>query len=167
MKTCTSTVVLPCTPEAYWRVHLDPAYQRALYVDELHANAFEVLESGPDSCKLRIAPKVNLPGPVASLIGDSFVYEDHGSLNRAKNEWTWRMVPPSGGKPKKEFISTRGVVRIEAIGTDQCRRSDEVTLEGKIFGLGGIIEASAEKEVREAWEKEFALLKRWLQQPGA
>ena len=41
-----------------------------------------------------------------------------------------------------------------------------VTVEGKNVGLSGNSEASAEKEVRTAWEKEFALLKRWLAKPA-
>jgi hypothetical protein len=140
-------------------VFLDERYARALYLEELQFKDFSVLEQGESARKIRVVPKVNLPGVLQKLVGDSFAYEEHGTLDRAKNEWTWRMVP------KKEIVLTRGRVRLEAFGDGQCRRNDEVTIEGKIFGLGGVIESTAEKETRASWDKERALLERWLAQP--
>ena len=166
MKTATASVVLPCSPERFWSVYLDPAYLRALYLDELRYKGLEVLEVTPTSRKLRVVPKLNMPGPIEAMIGDSFAYEDHGTLDSARNEWTWRMVQPQQldprAKPRKDVVTTRGVVRVTALGPNECRRTDELVIEAKIFGLGGVIEASADKEARAAWDKEFAFLKRWL-----
>jgi hypothetical protein len=75
MKTSTTSVVLPCTPDAFWSTFLDESYVRTLYVDELEYHAFDILELSANSRKLRIAPNMRLPAPVAKLIGDSFVYE--------------------------------------------------------------------------------------------
>jgi len=158
MKTVTGTAVLTCTAETLWKVFLDERYTRALYLEELQFKDFSVLELTETSRKIRVVPKVNLPGVLQKLVGDSFAYEEHGTLDRARNEWTWRMVP------RKEIVATRGKVRLEPVGDGQCRRHDEVVVEGKIFGLGGIIESTAEKEVRASWAKELAFLGRWLEQ---
>ncbi|HEX9104440.1 MAG TPA: DUF2505 family protein [Polyangia bacterium] len=157
MKTVTATALLPCTPETFWKIFLDEGYTRALFLDELQFKELTVLELTETSRKIRVVPKVSLPGPLQKLVGDTFAYEEHGTLDRARNEWTWRMLP------RKEIISTRGKVRIEPVGEGQCRRSDEVVIEGKIFGLGGIIESTAEKEVRASSAKELALFVRWLE----
>jgi hypothetical protein len=157
MKTVTASALVPCSAETFWSVFLDERYTRALFLDELGFKELEILELTPTARKIRVVPKVNLPGPLQKLVGDSFGYEEHGTLDRARNEWTWRMVP------RKEIIATRGKVRIDPIGGDQCRRNDEVTIEGKIFGLGGIIESTAEKEVRASSAKELAFLVRWLE----
>jgi hypothetical protein len=171
MKTATATVTLPCTPERFWSVYLDPGYLRALYVEELRYKGLDVLEVTATSRKLRVVPRLNLPRPLEALVGDSFAYEDHGTLDRARNEWTWRMVQPKDldprAKPRKDVVTTRGVVRVEAVGTSECRRTDELVIEARIFGLGGIIESSAEKEARAAWAKEFAFLKRWLEKTAS
>ena len=53
------------------------------------------------------------------------------------------------------------------MGDAECRRSDEVVIEGKIFGLGGVIESTAEKEVRASWDKERAFFTRWLERERA
>ena len=116
-----------------------------------------ILERTDATRKIRAVPKLKLPAVLDKLVGDTFAYEEHGTLDRARNEWTWRMVP------RKEIVATRGTLRVEAAGDNQCRRFDEVIIEGKIFGVGGIIESTAEKEVRASWAKELAFLTRWLE----
>ncbi|NNE18649.1 MAG: hypothetical protein HKN10_09245, partial [Myxococcales bacterium] len=105
MKTSTASAALPCTPDTVWSSFFDQSYLRALYLDELEFPAFEVLELSDTSRTLRIVPKMKLPAPVAKLIGESFAYEEHGTLNRANNDWAWRMVQPanldSKSKPRK------------------------------------------------------------------
>lgn len=166
MKQATASVSLSCTPEAFWRLFLSPEYARALYLGELGYRGLEVLETTETSRKLRVVPKLNLPGPIASLIGDSFAYEDHGELDRARNLWTWRMVQPAvlapGAKPRKNVVTTSGTLRIEPVSEGSCRRIDTLNIEAHIFGLGGVIESTAEKEAQAAWVKEFDFLKRRL-----
>lgn len=157
MKTVTGESVLPCSAETFWKVFFDAAYTRALYLEALGFQDFALLEQTEGARKIRVVPKVNLPGALQKLVGDSFAYEEHGTFDRARNEWTWRMVP------RKELLLTRGTVRVTPLGEAQCRRRDEVILEGKFFGLGGLIEATAEKEVRASSEKERAFLLRWLE----
>lgn len=158
MKTVTTTAVFPCTPEEFWQIFFSEPYARALFLDELAFKDFAVLEQSDSARKLRLSPRVKLPGPLAKLMGDSFAYEEHGTFDRAKSEWTWRMVP------RKEMVATRGKVRVEPVEGGKCRRTDEVTIEGKIFGLGGLIESTAEKEVRASSAKETAFFNRWLEQ---
>jgi len=161
MKKVTESVVLPCAPDAVWKLFLDEAYMRDFYMGELAFKGFEVIEMGEASRKLRLVPKMSLPGPIEKLVGDSFAYEDHATLDRAKNVWTWRMMAPAKiTGPRRDLLSTGGTIRLEARGENECRRTDDVTIEGKVFGLGGLIEASAEKELRNAWTKEFAFIRR-------
>ena len=166
MKTATETFLLPCTTDTFWRVFMDEGYVRSLYLDALGSKAFELLERDASSRKLRIVPRLSLPAPLTQLIGDAFAYEEHGTLDRSANQWTWRMVQPAGsgggGAPKKAIVTTSGTVRVEASGSGQCVRTDRITLEGKVFGLGGLIEASAEKEARSAWAKERVFFTGWL-----
>jgi hypothetical protein len=161
MKRLTHSSTLPCTPDAFWRAFLDDAYVRSLYFDGLGFKGFEVLEKHESSRKLRIVPKLNLPAVLQRLIGDAFAYEEHGVLDRAKGEWTWRMMRPVKGGTL-EVVSTAGSVRVEPVGDGACRRVDELVIEGKVFGLGALIESSAEKEARAAWTKEEPFMTQWL-----
>lgn len=168
MKTSTTSAVFACTPDILWGAFLNESYLRALYLDELESRAFDVLEIGEASRKLRIVPKMKLPAPVAKLIGESFAYEEHGTLDRATNEWTWRMVQPanldSKSKPRKDAVTMHGTVRIDPSGEGHSRRTDRFTVEAKLFGLGGLIESSIEKELQRGRATEYAFLTRWLEQ---
>ncbi len=157
MKNLQETTVVPCSVETFWNTFLDEKFIRALFGEALGFKEFTILELSPTGRKIRTVPRMNLPSVLEKLVGDSFAYEEHGTLDRARNEWTWRMVP------KKEIVATRGKVRVEPVGDNQCRRLDEVSIEGKIFGLGGVIESTAEKEVRASSVKEQAFFTRWLE----
>ncbi len=171
MKTSTTSAVLSCTPDTFWAVFLDPRYLEELYLGELGYGALAVIETGKDLRKVRVVPKMNLPGPVAKLIGDSFAYEEHGSLARSTNQWTWRMVQPanldSKRKPRKDVVTMHGAIRVEPMADGHCRRIDDFTIEARIFGLSGLIESTIEKELRSARAKEYAFVTRWIAQLGA
>lgn len=167
MKTSTASAVLPCTLDTFWASFFDESYLRALYLDELQCRAFAVLEIGDTSRKLRIVPKMTLPVPIAKLIGETFAYEEHGTLDRPNSEWTWHMVQPANldprSTPRKDAVTMHGTTRIEASGDGHCLRTDSFSVEAKIFGLGGLIESSIEKELKSARAKEYAFVRRWVE----
>ncbi len=161
MPVVTETFSFPCTVDAFWRVFMDEGYLRALYLECLGFKGFEILELGERTRKLRIVPRLNIPDVLARLIGERFAYEEHGTLDPEKSEWTWRMVVPPGAV---DVVSTQGKVWVEPDGDGACRRRDELRVEGKVFGLGRIIEAAAEKEARNAFTKELPFCTAWLRQ---
>jgi hypothetical protein len=158
MRNPKSSHAVNCDVETFWKIFLDEEYNRALIMDELQFKSREVLEASDTVRRMKIVPKMNMPAPVVKLLGDSFGYEESGKLDRDKNVWTWTMQPNTmQGK-----LMTSGSVRIEPIGDDKCRRTDEASIEAKVFGVGKLIESSAEKEVIAAWRVEERFFKRWL-----
>jgi len=164
MKQLRQSWQLDCSTERYWRVFLDEEYSRALYLDGFKYRDYRVLLSNASARNLYIAPRLNLPGPVAKLVGDSFAYEQHGTLDRANSLWAWKMVQPGDVQGKKGIITSSGTIRVVDAGEGQCTRTDEVTIAANIFGLGGLIESSVEKELRAAWETEISFFQRWLKE---
>jgi hypothetical protein len=162
MRKARATHDLACDPETFWKIFLDEAYTTKLYRDELGFRELEILEQSETARRLRGVPKLNMPAPVTKLLGDRFGYVESGTLDRGKSEWHWRMTPNT----MADKLRTEGLLRIEPLDGGRCRRTDEVTLEAKVFGIGGLIESSAEKEVRDAWQKEYAFLDRWLRDRG-
>jgi hypothetical protein len=167
MKTIEETFLVPCSADAFWSAFLDEAYMRGLFGDVLQFKEFKILELTAASRKVLTVPRMNLPAVLEKVIGDSFSYEEHGTLDRAANTWRWRMVQPAqeGGKKRKELVASSGSIRVEPTADGKCRRINQATIEGKVFGLGGIIESAAEKEIRSAWAKEATYLEQWLQKP--
>jgi hypothetical protein len=86
-------------PEAFWRdVFFDPAYNEALYREALHFEAFKVLEEtspadGRRTRKLAVKPKIDAPGPIKAMLGDSVDYVEDGRLDPSRRAWITKVIP--------------------------------------------------------------------------
>lgn len=158
MRTATVKSLINCDVDTFWKVFFDEAYNKAFYLEEMGFFELEVLSKTDTSRVMRAVPKLNMPKPVMKILGSSFGYEERGTFDRDKNEWTWKMVPNT----LADKLRTDGTVRIEEAGEGKCRRTDTVTIEAKIFGVGGLVESATEKEVRAAWSTESRFIDRWL-----
>lgn len=161
MKRPREEFVLPCTPEAFWEVFLDGDYGRALYLQGLDFKQYTVLAKDETSHRLHLVPTIEVPAPLARLVGEAFAYEEHGALDRAAGVWSWKMAQPAGVR-RQSFVTISGTARVVAAGPGRCRRIDEAVVEANLFGLGGLLEATIDKAMRSTWIKEDAFLRRWL-----
>ena len=160
MRKASSTHIYDCEPDVFWKNFFDEKYNRALYLDELGFTSFEVIEQSPTHRKLRIVPKLDMPGPVMKVLGDSFGYEEHGTFDPEAHVFQWRMVP----NRLADKVTVEGRIAVEPSGKGKSKRYDEVRLEARIFGVGGLLEKSTEAEVKKAWDKEAAFMNRWLRE---
>lgn len=160
MRKLTATHSFECDVDTFWKTFFDPEYNKALYLDELKFKAFEILEQTETKRRMRAVPKLNMPGPVMKVLGDSFGYEENGSFDKTKSTFSWKMIPNT----MADRLFTEGTVKIEADGDKRVKRLSDAKIEAKIFGLGGVLEGSTEKEVREAWDKEAAFMSKWLKE---
>jgi uncharacterized protein DUF2505 len=158
MRNVRSTHDLACDPETFWKTFLDSEYTKKFHLEELGFTEYEILEQTDSMRKVRVVPKLNMPGPVMKLLGDRFGYVQEGTLDRNKSEFRWRMIPST----MADKLIVHGVVRIQLRDGGLCRRVDDVTLDAKVFGIGGLIESSTEKQLHDTWKKEHAFLDRWL-----
>lgn len=158
MKKATRTVDLDCSAETYWKTFFDDAFVRAVHLEGMAFREIEILAKTETSRRLRAVPKLEAPEAVAKILGDRFGYEERATFDRAKNEWRFSMLPNALG----DKLKTEGVIRVEELGPNKIRHRDEVTFECKVFGLGGIIETTAEKQLRLSWAQEEAFMKKWL-----
>ena len=65
-----------------------------------------------------------------------------------------------------EKLKNEGTMRIEPIGEDRVRRIADIVVEAKIFGIGGLMESTTEKELRNGWDKSADFMKKWLADPS-
>jgi Protein of unknown function (DUF2505) len=159
MRKPTASHTIDCDIDTFWKVFWeDEAFSTKLYLEELGFKECELLERTDTFRRIRLVPKMNLPRPVVKVLGDRFGYEDHATLDRAKNELRWEMKPNT----MADKLIMRGTIRVEPAGDNRCRRSDEVSIEAKMFGVGKLIESSTEGEVRSAWSTEAAFLNRYV-----
>jgi len=158
MRKTNASSVINCNVETFWKLFLDEDYVTKLYLDGLEFKSIDILEMTETTRKVRGVPKLNMPKPVMKVLGDSFGFEEHATLDRDKNIWRWHMIPNT----MADRLKTSGVITLEEMGGDKVRRVNEATMEAKVFGVGGLIESSTEKEVRTAWERDARYMNDWL-----
>ena len=159
MKTFTLVHELDIDVDGFWKLFFDEEYNRALYLKGLGFPKFEILKFEEDDKKIartvRVTPKLDVPGPIAKIIGDGFSYVEGGTFDRSTKIWTWENA-------QKDKLASQGTVRAEANGEGKCKRVGDFKVEGKVFGLGGMLESTLEKNLRSGWDKSAAFLNRWV-----
>ncbi len=159
----TVTHEIRCNVDTFWKVFLDKDFNTELYTKALAFPSFQILEQTETdtqaSRKVSAQPKMDVPGPVQKLFGAGFRYTEEGSMSKSERIWRWKMTPST--MPDK--LHTSGTVRVEPIGDDKVRRIAEMVVEAKIFGVGGLIESSAEKQLRDGWDKSATFMNKWLE----
>ena len=158
MRRLQRETLFDCDAERFWSMFFDREFNRRLYLGALGFLELEVIEQTETSRRTRLVPQVELPGPLVKLFGSRFGYEEQGEIDRERGEWRWKAIPNT----LTDRIDTGGVMRIERAGDGRIRRSDDMTIEARVFALGNTIEATSEKQLRRLWEKEAPFTQRWL-----
>lgn len=151
-----------CTPETFWTIFFDKEFNQELFLKGLSFPEFSILDQRETDTEItrKVAgkPKLNMPAPIMKLLGNGFGYTEEGKLNKATKVWTWKFTPST----LAEKLRNVGSMRVEAIGDKRCRRLADIEVEAKIFGLGGMIESSTEKSLREGWDHSAVFMNKWI-----
>ena len=96
---------------------------------------------------------------MAKILGDSFGYTETGSMDKKAKTWKWKLTPTT----MADKIKQEGLLRITAAGDNKVRRDVEMVIEAKVFGIGGMLEKTAETSLREGWEDSAKFMNKWLE----
>jgi Protein of unknown function (DUF2505) len=159
----TMTHEINCDVDTFWKTFFDKSFNEKLYREHLGFPSFEIVEQNDTeksiTRKVQGTPKMDVPGPVAKLLGSNFSYTEEGSFDKGSKIWHWKMIPSS----LAEKMRNEGTVRVEPLGANKIRRIAEVLIEAKIFGVGGLIESSGEKQLRQGWDESATFMNKYLQ----
>lgn len=154
---------IPCDTETFWKIFFDKEYNDKLYRGRLEFPKFEILEQKDTGAQIHRKaagqPKMDLPGPLAKLLGPGFSYVEDGTLDKATNTYRWKLVTST----LSEKIRNEGVLHVEPAGDGKIKRIVELSMEAKVFGLGGMLEKTGEKSMRDGWEGSAVFLREWIQ----
>ncbi|HVI00677.1 MAG TPA: DUF2505 family protein, partial [Enhygromyxa sp.] len=104
------------------------------------------------------APKLELPGRVATLIKDKLGYREWGRFDRDSAEFHFRQQTNVFG----DRMTIAGRMWGEALTGDRMRWRTKLTIECTVLGVGGLIERAAEHNVDKAWPECSRYWNRWL-----
>lgn len=158
----TVTHVINCNAETFWKTYFDKDFNMKLYKEGLQFPEFTIVDQRETDTelvrKVTGTPKMEVPGPVAKVMGSNFRYTEEGKLDKTKKIWTWKLIPST----MADKLRNEGSMRIEVIDDTKVRRIADIVLEAKIFGIGGLIESSSEKQLRDGWDKSAVFMNEWL-----
>jgi hypothetical protein len=158
----TVTHEINCDVETFWKTFFDKDFNEKLYRGSLGFPEYTITDQTETDTqitrKVAAMPKMDVPGPVQKLLGSNFRYVENGSMDKAKRVWVWKLTPST----LADKLRTEGTVRAEAIGDNKTRRIAEMTVEAKVFAVGGLMESSAEKQLRDGWDKSARFMNDWL-----
>lgn len=162
MPTFRVTHEINCNIETFWKIFFDKTFNETLYRQGLGFPEFNVVDQKETDTEITRKcagrPKLNMPGPVMKLLGDGFRYSEEGKFDKATMVWRWKMTPSA----MADKLRQEGTLKVEAIGDNKVRRTAELINEAKVFGVGGLIESSAEKSLREGWDQSAVFMNKWI-----
>ena len=154
--------------DTFWnKVFFDDAYNRGLYLEGLGFTSYTPLEltdlgEGKMRRRFRTEPKSDAPAVVKKLVGDSFAYEETGTLDPKTRIWTY----PVGLSTMADKVKIGGKYWLEKKGDKQLERVCEVEITVSIFGVGGVVESFIEGTTRDSYVKATAFTNKYLAANG-
>jgi hypothetical protein len=144
-----------CSVDTFWRLFLDRQFNTTLYNDRLKFNSYEIVEQTETPLETRRTikgePPLDAPAMVQKVLGSKFGYVEAGRWDKQTRVWKWTMTP---GMLADKFNAT-GELRVEACGST-CRMHVDVEIEARILGIGGLVASTAEKNIRNGWDRSAA-----------
>lgn len=142
-----------CSEETFWDVFLDNDYNRRMFLEHMKFARWDIIEFEQSEHTVRRVVQVEpntgpLPGPVKKAIGERISYQEQGVLDRTKNRYELRVIPPS----LQDKMTISGAQWTQPLGEGRCRRTFEANVQVKIFGIGSLIEKRIAADMAKGYE---------------
>jgi hypothetical protein len=157
-----------CDEDTYWqKVTFDRGFNERLYLEVLRFPGYKLASQEEDPHKLtrrvHIDPPLgNLPGPVKKAIGDKFSYVEEGSFDKKTRRYTFRITPSTMADKTKNF----GELYCERLGDKRVARVAKITVEVKVFMIGGMVEEKIMTDLRHSYDAAAKFTREYLTEKG-
>jgi hypothetical protein len=154
--------------DTYWaKCVFDPAFNKALYIDALKFPEWKLLDSKEDDTKIwrkvQVDPPTgNMPGPVKKVIGDRLSYVEEGTFDKKTKRYSFKVTPSSLAEKTK----VTGEMWVEKLGDKKIARIAKMSVEVKIFVVGGLVEDRILSDLRSSYDKGTSFTNEYIEKNG-
>jgi hypothetical protein len=154
--------------ETYWkRCVLDPEFNRALFVDSLKFLGWKVLDQKDDDAKftrrVQVDPPVDsMPAAVKKVVGDKLSYVEEGIFDKKTGRYSFKIHPSTLADKTK----VSGEMWCEKIGDKKIARHVKLSVEVKVFMVGGMIEERLIGDLQSSYGKGAAFTNAYVKENG-
>ena len=151
---------LRATVQQFWKhIFEDESFNRELYLQEL-GYGYELIEWSEETGErvAKVVPNTEVPRPVAAVLGGRISFTEHGTYDRAGGVYTFEVIPST----LSERIRTKGTVRAEPSGKDQCIRTVELEITARFPGVGKLVERFLMSTTRDQYDQNARFANQYL-----
>jgi hypothetical protein len=153
--------------DTYWsKIVFDEGFNTKMYVDHLKIG-WKLLEQKDDGGRItrRVhvePPTGNLPGPVKKVIGDKLAYTEDGTFDPAKKRYAFKVTPSTMADKTK----VSGEMWCEKLGDKKIARVCRISVEVKVFMVGGMVEERILSDLRASYDKGTSFTNDYIRENG-
>jgi hypothetical protein len=154
--------------DTFWsKICFDEEFNTKMYLGSMKFPGWKVLDSKSDDAKLTrkvfVEPPVgDLPGPLKKVIGDKLAYTEEGTFDKKTRRYTFKVSPSV--MPDKTKVS--GELSVEKLGDKKIRRTCRISVEVKVFMVGGMIEERILSDLRSAYDNSATFTNKYIKENG-
>jgi hypothetical protein len=154
--------------DTYWsRCVFDEAFNTGLYLEGLKFPVWKLLESKEDEAKIwrrvQVDPPLDgMPGPVKKVLGDRLSYVEEGTFDRKTKRYSFKIFPSTLADKTK----VTGEMWLEKIGEKKVARLTRISVEVKVFMVGGMVEDRIMSDLRTSYEKGTSFTNEFIKKNG-
>jgi hypothetical protein len=151
-----------CSPERMWELFFSDEFNIEMYEKGLGFPSCKVPDKTDDGNVLHrrmvMIPKVEMPKPLAKIVGDRIGFEEIGDWVRNANEYRWKIVLAAFG----DKVRIEGTMRLVPHGNGHSMRKVEFSVDANLFGVGGLMEKTSAQNVLDGWNSSAKWINGWL-----
>ncbi len=154
--------------ETFWsKIVFNEEFNKKLYEGALKFPGWKLVDSKEDDAKIvrrvQVDPPVgDLPGPVKKVIGDRLAYTEEGTFDKNAKRYTFKVTPSTMAEKTK----VSGELWVEKIGDKKIRRLCRISVEVKVFMVGGMVEDRIMQDLRSSYDNSTAYTNQYIKENG-
>src|SRR4029079_17491480 len=107
-------------------------------------------------------PLSNVPGPVKKVIGDRLSYVEEGTFDKKTKRYSFKVTPSTMAEKTK----VAGEMWVEKLGDKKVARLTRISVEVKVFMVGGLVEDRILSDLRSSYDKGTAFTNEYIKDNG-
>lgn len=158
---------IDCDEDTYWKkIVFDETFNKKMYVEHLKIG-WKLEDHKEDDAKItrkvHVEPDTsNLPGPVKKVIGDRLAYTEEGTFDKASKRYKFKVTPSTMADKTK----VSGEMWVEKKGDKKVTRFARMSVEVKVFMVGGMVEERIMSDLRTSYDKGTDYTNRYIKDNG-
>ena len=103
-----------------------------------------------------------MPGPVKKLFGDRLSYVEEGTFDKKTRRYTFKVTPSTLAEKTK----VAGEMWVEKLGEKKVARVTKISVEVKVFMVGGMVEDRILADLRSSYDKGTTFTNEYIKENG-